>query len=187
MFSSHVSITVLQKNDHRLMEQLMTGYEAASAASKRLIYGQLVELVTTHAFAEEVVLFPAARRVLTNADSLTRDIELTHQHVNELMVEMQPLEPGHPAFDKCAAQLFAILRTDVRKEEDLLLPALGAATDENQMRAIGALWATARRTAPNRPHPGISRRPPGNLLAGLALSITDRAKALLARLRRQAA
>jgi hypothetical protein len=75
------------------------------------------------------------------------------------------------------------LRADAREEEDELLAALTAATDARHLNSIGATWAVARLTAPNRPHPRVSRRPPGNMLAGLPLSVIDRVRRLFERRR----
>jgi hypothetical protein len=164
------------------MEQLLRRYETHSADRFR-VYAQIVQLVTTHAFAEETVLFPAARRLLPPTDSLTGDIETKHQRINELMIEMQALEPGDAGFEERAAKLFALLRADAREEEDELLAALTAASDARHLNSIGATWAVARLTAPNRPHPRVSRRPPGNMLAGLPLSVIDRVRRLFERRR----
>ena len=41
-----------------------------------------------------------------------------------------------------------------------------------------------RRTAPTRPHPVVARRPPGNVLSGLPLSVIDRGRDRLDRLAR---
>ena len=182
MLLSRFNIVTLQRKDHARMEQLLRSYESHSADRFRL-YAQIVQLVTTHAFAEETVLFPAARRLLPQSDSLTQDIEAKHQQVNELMIEMHALEPGEPGFEERAARLFGLLRADAREEEDVLLTALVAATDERHLQSIGATWAAARLTAPNRPHPRVSRRPPGNMLAGLPLALIDRARRLFERRR----
>jgi hypothetical protein len=180
VFSKPLNIVTLQRKDHERMERLLHRYEISSSAKAR-IYAQIVQLVTTHAFAEETVLFPAARRLLPPTDELTRDIESKHQQVNNLMIEMQGMQPGAAGFEDRAATLFSLLRADAREEEDQLLTALAGATDERHLRSIGATWAVARITAPNRPHPGVSRRPPGNVLAGLPLAIYDRVRKLFER------
>lgn len=41
-----------------------------------------------------------------------------------------------------------------------------------------------RRTAPTRPHPVVARRPPGNVLSALPLSVIDRTRDALDRLER---
>ncbi|MFE9028325.1 hypothetical protein ACFYOA_18980 [Streptomyces iakyrus] len=42
------------------------------------------------------------------------------------------------------------------------------------MRRLGAAWETVRRTPPTRPHPVVPRRPPGNALLGMPLSLYAR-------------
>ncbi len=180
MLFTRLNIVALQRKDHERMEQLLRSYETATEGRAR-IYAQIVQLVTTHAFAEETVLFPAARRLLPPTDRLTEDIEHKHQQANELMDEMHEMQPGEAGFEARAATLFERLRADAREEEDELLKALARATDERHLRSIGAAWAAARFTAPNRPHPRVSRRPPWNMLAGLPLTLVDRGRRLFER------
>ncbi|MGY3555400.1 hemerythrin domain-containing protein [Williamsia sp. R60] len=67
-------------------------------------------------------------------------------------------------------------REDVRDEEDVLLPKLQDKVSPKQLRQIGIQWEVVRRTAPTRPHPVVARRPPGNVLAALPLTILDRGR-----------
>ena len=41
---------------------------------------------------------------------------------------------------------------------------------------LGWAWEAVRRTAPTRPHPVVARRPPGNALSSLPLSVLDRSR-----------
>lgn len=179
VFSNPLNIVTLQRSDHERMERLLHSYEIGGNRARA--YARIVRFVSTHAFAEENVLFPAARRLLPATDSLTHDIEGKHQQVKNLMIEMQGMAPGEAAFEDRAATLFALLRADAREEEDELLPRLAAATDERHLRSLGVAWAAARFTAPNRPNPSVSRRPPGSVLAGLPLAIYERVRRWLER------
>jgi hypothetical protein len=71
-------------------------------------------------------------------------------------------------------RLAEVLREDVRDEEDVLLPRLQAVLDARQLRRLGLLWELVRRVAPTRAHPVVARRPPGNVLAAIPLSVLDR-------------
>ncbi|SEN07173.1 Hemerythrin HHE cation binding domain-containing protein [Stigmatella aurantiaca] len=177
------SIVVLQKRDHAELDRLLERYEADAPAGRRETFRKIVNLVTTHAFAEEEVLFPAARRALGVGEHITAEIESEHQRINELLKEMEPLVPGDTAFEQRVSELFPLLRLDVRNEEDRLLGALERALDEKALRRIGVAWLLAKKAAPNRGHPAIPRRPPGNLLAGIPLFFVDRLRALFARWR----
>jgi hypothetical protein len=73
-------------------------------------------------------------------------------------------------------RLAEVLRQDVRDEEDELLPRLQEAVGPTRLRQLGLAWEVVRRTAPTRPHPVVSRRPPGNALAALPLTVLDRSR-----------
>ena len=166
-------IADVQRADHERLDRLLTEYENDGESDRAATYQSIVTLVTTHAFAEESVLFPAARRLIKTGEITTGDIEGKHQRINELMLEMHAAKPGEPSFEARRAELFPLLRADVREEEDVLLAALARSTDEWQLRAIGAAWSAAKVIAPNRPHPNIPRRPPGNVLAAVPLTVSD--------------
>lgn len=68
---------------------------------------------------------------------------------------------------------------DVRDEEDELLPRLQQVVGLRRLQALGLAWEAVRRTAPTRPHPVVSRRPPGNALAALPLTVLDRSRDVL--------
>lgn len=73
-------------------------------------------------------------------------------------------------------RLIEVLREDVRDEEDELFPRLQSALAMWQLQALGLAWEVIRRTAPTRAHPVVARRPPGNVLAALPLTVIDRTR-----------
>jgi hypothetical protein len=81
-----------------------------------------------------------------------------------------------PARGPLVDEVVRLLRQDVRDEQDLLLPRLQDAVDVRTLRRLGRSWSAVRRTAPTRPHPRVARRPPGNALSGLPLSLIDRSR-----------
>jgi hypothetical protein len=64
----------------------------------------------------------------------------------------------------------------VRDEEDVMFPRLQEELSPAELRALGRRWELMRRISPTRPHPTVSRRPPGNALSGLPLSLIDRTR-----------
>ncbi|ATB36592.1 hypothetical protein CYFUS_002007 [Cystobacter fuscus] len=177
------TIIDLQKRDHMLLDELLQRHERATPIGRRDTFREIVNLVTTHAFAEETVLFPFSRWVLTSAEAITSELASRHQRINELLKEMDGFSPGEAGFETRARELFPLLRADVRDEEERLLAALAQHLDREELTRLGTTWATAKRGAPNRAHSGISRRPPGNLLADIPLFFVDRMRELLARWR----
>jgi Hemerythrin HHE cation binding domain len=178
------SIIDLLRRDHTHMEQLIERYGTQGPGERRDTFRELVDLVVPHAFAEEAVLFPTARRVApAQAEAITSHIETEHQGVNDVLKRMERRAPGDPAFERDALQLFALLRAGARDEEDQLMPVLAERMDATRLEQVGSAWALAKKAAPNRVHPRLPRRPPLNVLASLPLFFVDRLRGVFARLR----
>lgn len=178
-----LSVLVRQKRDHQRLDELIGRLELAerdgSDEEREAAMSALCRLVFPHAFAEESVLWPELRRVLPDGEELTLQVEREHQEVNELVVRLEQPATRGAARQRLVARLVEVLREDVRDEEDLLLPRLQTVVPRRRLQQLGVAWEAVRRTAPTRPHPRVSRRPPGNALAAVPLSVLDRGRDLI--------
>ncbi|MCP9963363.1 hemerythrin domain-containing protein [Streptomyces somaliensis] len=175
------SVLARQRRDHAELDRLMTSYESGRGPGeeRQRILKDIVQLTFSHAFAEETVLWPVLRRLAPDGEELTARVEGEHQRINDLVTEMERVGRDDPRHDELAAEAFALIRQDIRDEEDLLLPRLQASLDPARLRRLGSAWEAVRRTAPTRPHPVVPRRPPANALLGVPLSAFDRVRDLL--------
>ncbi len=172
-----LSILTRQKRDHERLDHLLRQLATSRPGTEEESTLQAIaRLVFPHAFAEESVIWPAARRVLPDGEALTLQVEQEHQEVNELWASLERLPSGSPQRSTTIVRLTEVLREDVRDEEDELLPRLQDALDVRRLRMLGVAWEAVRRTAPTRPHPVVSRRPPGNALAAVPLTVLDRSR-----------
>lgn len=172
-----LSILTRQKRDHERLDHLLKRLAtSAPGPQEEAALQAIARLVFPHAFAEESVIWPAARRVLPDGEALTLQVEQEHQEVNELWTSLEHLPSGSPERSTTIVRLTEVLRQDVRDEEDELLPRLQDALDVRRLRLLGIAWEAVRRTAPTRPHPVVSRRPPGNALAAVPLALLDRGR-----------
>jgi len=180
------SIIVRQRRDHARLHELVQRVRATGGAEQDEVLTQLCRVVFPHAFAEEAVLFPAARKVLAAGDALSLHIEQEHQEVNEVYSALERSRRGEPEREALIERAIALLDADVREEEDELLPRLREALDDKALRRLGRTWEIVRRTSPTRAHPVVSRRPPGQTLSALPLTVLDRSRDGLDRLARRA-
>ena len=180
-----MSILTRQKRDHVELDRLIHELDATSGDDQQEVLTRMFRLVFAHAFAEEAVLWPVARRVLPDGEQITLQIEKEHQEVNELVVDLEKTA-GTDARQRLLDRLVTVLREDVRDEEDVLLPRLQERLDTRELVRLGWAWEAVRRTAPTRPHPVVARRPPGNTLSALPLSVLDRSRDHLDRAARRA-
>lgn len=169
------SVLVRQRRDHAQMDRLMDRHQALQdGAERERVLRELVQLVFSHAFAEETVLWPAVRRAAADGEELTSRVEEEHQEINDLVTDVERLDPGSAEREEKVLRVFALIRQDIRDEEDLVLPRLQEALGAGRLRRLGAAWETVRESAPTRPHPVVPRRPPGNAVLGVPLSLYDR-------------
>ncbi|MFC7403344.1 hemerythrin domain-containing protein [Citricoccus sp. GCM10030269] len=173
------SVLVRQKSDHLTLDALLEELKGTTGAEQGQVLLKIYRLVFPHAFAEESVLWPLMRQVLPDGQKLTLEVEREHQEVNELVTALEGMPLDDLAREPLLVRLAEVLREDVRDEEDELLPRLQAQLSWNQLRGAGLAWEVVRRTAPTRAHPVVARRPPGNVIAALPLSVIDRVRDLV--------
>jgi hemerythrin superfamily protein len=173
------SVLVRQRADHVELDRLLQELDRSAGRAQEEVLTRIDRLVFSHAFAEETVLWPVLRRVLPDGDALTLQVEKEHQEVNELVNALENGGLDDPRRPERLTRLVEVLREDVRDEEDVLFPRLQEAVDADELRRLGRRWALMRRLSPTRPHPTVSRRPPGNALSGLPLTVLDRTRDLV--------
>jgi hemerythrin superfamily protein len=173
------SVFVRQRKDHEELDRLLHELDGTTGTAQERVLRRIDRLVFSHAFAEETVLWPVIRRALPDGEALTLRVEEEHQEVNELVSELETIPHEDPRRAPKLARLVEVLREDVRDEEDVMFPRLQEVLDERTLRRLGWQWEVARRVSPTRPHPTVSRRPPGNAVSGLPLSILDRSRDLV--------
>lgn len=171
-----VSVLTRQKEDHIALNRLLERLGTTRPDEQDLVLLEIYRLVFPHAFAEESVLWPVMRRALPDGEELTLQVEREHQEVNELVTRLEELDAGSPEREPVLNRLVEVLREDVRDEEDELFPRLQTKVPVAQLRFLGLAWEVVRRIAPTRAHPVIARRPPGNVVAALPLSVLDRVR-----------
>ena len=170
------SILTRQREDHVRLDRMLEQLDSAQGEALDELSNRISRLVFSHAFAEESVLFPAARRVLPEGDPLTLRIETDHQEVDELVTRLDSADPAAADHVELMHRAFAVLDHDVRTEEDELLPRLQQVLGPRRLRLLGWQWELVRRISPTRPHPVVSRRPPGQTLSALPLTVLDRTR-----------
>ncbi len=171
-----LSVLYRQRDDHVKLGHLLETLGETPEHEHGPVLLAIYRLVFPHAFAEEAVLWPVMRRVLPDGHELTLRVEREHQAINELVTRLQDLPTDAPERKAVLVRTIELLVEDVRDEEDLLLPRLQAVLTPVQSKLLGLAWEVVRRIAPTRPHPIVSRRPPGNVLSALPLSLLDRSR-----------
>ncbi len=114
----------LLKTDHRKVKNLFARYESAGDFStKYLIAEQVFTELDLHAQLEESVFYPAYEAMTgKHGTQLVADSRLEHEHVRELMSELQGIDLDEVEFEVKFHDLMGIVREHVVEEENAMFP-----------------------------------------------------------------
>jgi len=114
----------LLKTDHRKVKNLFARYESAgNFSTKHLLAAQVFTELARHAQLEENVFYPAYEAMTgKHGTQLVADSRLAHEHVRELMIELQGIDLDEAAFEVKFYELMGIVREHVAEEENAMFP-----------------------------------------------------------------
>ena len=178
--SEPVNAVQLLRQDHREVEQLFSQIEAAGGAGPDEAVQEVVRELSVHAVIEEQVLYPAIREV-PGGDELADHAIDEHQAAKELLAQIDGSDGDAGERRSLLARLMMAVRSHVEEEVAELFPKLQAAFGPERQQELGTAMAEAKRMAPTRPHPNAPSTPPGNVVAGAAAAVVDKARDALRR------
>ena len=114
----------LLKTDHRKVKNLFARYESAGDfRTKHLIAEQVFPELNLHAQLEEHLFYPAYEAMTgKHGTQLVANSRLEHEHVRELMIELQGIDLDEAAFEVKFHDLMGVVREHVAEEENAMFP-----------------------------------------------------------------
>jgi hypothetical protein len=109
-------VTDLLAHDHREVHDLFLQFEATTpedGAARRDLFRQIVHELELHSQAEEAVFYSAARAASRRID----DAESGHQHLRNVITEVEVLEPDSAEFTLGVRAVKQIVLAHVLEEE----------------------------------------------------------------------
>jgi hemerythrin superfamily protein len=168
-------VSVITK-DHRDVELIFAELELGHGTPqhRRDLADHLTTELVRHSVAEEMYMYPAARRSLPDGDNVADHEIEEHAEVERKLKDLEGVEATDPHFDDLVGRVIADVRHHVREEEEQLLPRLQEACSVDEMLELGRMVARAKDSAPTRPHPAAPHRPPANLILGPGVGMIDK-------------
>ncbi len=162
--------------DHREIDMLFTELESGQGTPERrreLADVMIAELIR-HAMAEEMYVYPAAKKALPDGKEKIDHEVSEHAEAEGVLAQLDGMDPKDPLFDTLVRQVAATIRHHVTDEETDLLPRLRAATDREEMVELGRKFEQAKKIVPTRPHPNAPDHTALNKILGPGTGIIDR-------------
>lgn len=161
-------------SDHRRVQDLLGQVERGEIAADSDAVDEAVRLLSVHAAAEEMVLYPAVSELVPVGGAMAGRHLDEHQLVKDLLVAIE--RSSGPDRVALVGSLAAYVRHHVRREEEVLFPKLREHASDEQLADIGGALARAKKAAPTHPHPHAPDQPPGIFPAGAAAALMDKVR-----------
>lgn len=140
--------------DHHVVEKLFTEFEGAGERAfktKQKIVEKFSQELTMHAFIEEEIFYPAARKAVpATKDHVLESIE-EHHVVVWMLSELAGIDPTDERFDAKVTVLIENVRHHVEEEEQEWFPQVRKAMSAATLRELGERLAAAKPDAPSDP------------------------------------
>ena len=168
-------VSVLVKDHEEIKEYFREIESATDAESRRDAADKLTAEVIRHSVAEEMYLYPAARKALPDGDALVDEEIEEHSEAEELLKRWEKMDGDDPEFMPTYQEIKKGLLHHIDEEEEpKLFPQLQSALSQEQQVDLGEKITKAKKLAPTRPHPSAPDEPPGDKILGVPMGIVDR-------------
>src|SRR5439155_14899704 len=124
--------------------------------------------------AEEMYMYPAARKALPDGDKVADHEIEEHAEVERLLKDLEGVEATDRTFDDLIGRLATEVQHHIGEEESELLPRLQNACDPDELLELGRMVTRAKASAPTRPHPSAPNKPPLNLILAPGTGMIDK-------------
>jgi len=163
-------------SDHREVEKVFAELEnrVGSSEHRRQLADHVIAELVRHSVAEEMFMYPAARKALPDGDQIADHEIAEHAEAEEDMKQLEGVEPSDPMFNHLVDKLIQDVRHHNEEEESRLLPRLAESCSPEELRDLGAKVLRAKKVAPTRPHPSAPDKPPLNLILAPGTGLIDR-------------
>ncbi len=170
-------------DDHRTVERLFSQIilDPTDGAAQPEVVQSIIRELSVHAAVEEQVLYPVVRREVPGGEELADHSLEEHQEVKETLARIESMDLSSPETAQLVQQLISSVREHVEEEETELFPKLRANLPAERLQQMGDAIEKAKKMAPTHPHPKAPNTPPGNIVAGAAAAVVDKARDALRR------
>jgi hemerythrin superfamily protein len=181
MMANGTDMVSVLVTDHQEMKEYFAELEAATdAETRRDVADKLTAEIVRHSVAEEMYLYPAARKVLPNGDALVDEEIEEHAEVEKLLKAWESMDGDDPEFLPTYQKIKTNLLHHIDEEEEAkLFPEMQRALDTEEQEKLGEQITRAKKLAPTRPHPLAPQEPPLNKVVGIPTGIVDRIRDLM--------
>jgi len=162
------------KKDHREIESYYEQIVGTSDETEQRKYqNQFTWELARHSIGEELVVYPAFEKYVSNGVELADKDRQEHQSVKEQLKIFQNLKPSDPQFIPTIKALMEDLSQHIKEEETNDLPKLEEALSQEESEKYSTSFGRTKMFVPSRSHPSAPDKPPYETVVGLLAAPID--------------
>jgi hemerythrin superfamily protein len=162
-------------SDHREVIALIADIQTCTNPTERRdLADTLITELVRHSVAEEMYVYPAMRKHLTDGDAAVHHDLEEHKELEVLMKQLEAEDAAGARFTELVSQITATLADHVRDEEAEQFPQLRASVPKAELVEIAQKVETAKKLAPTRPHPAAPNSELFHKVVGPGVGLVDR-------------
>lgn len=168
--------------DHDLIWDLLNeltggaGRPDGSPDERRAVALRLVALESVHEAAEQLVVWPAVRRLCPEGTDLVLEATAQERQAKRAVNELNRIKAGNTEFDECVDTVASHARSHITYEQNQIWPRLSDHLSDGDGDRLASMYLAARHRAPTRPHPHTPPLPAILGSVGLVQAGLDRAR-----------
>ncbi|WEW57326.1 hypothetical protein PRK78_002791 [Emydomyces testavorans] len=162
------------KSDHREIEACYDKIVNSTDADAQTRWqNQFTWELARHSIGEELVVYPAFEKHISNGKELADKDRQEHQVVKELLKQFQNMKPSDPKFMTTIKSLMDNLSRHIKEEEEQDLVRLEEALEVPESEKIATSFGRTKMFVPSRSHPSAPNKPPFETAVGLLTAPID--------------
>jgi hemerythrin superfamily protein len=166
------------KAQHEEIKLLLDEVANTIGEDRQHAFVRLRRLLAVHETAEEEIVHPRVRHVLTDGDAIVIARLNEEFHGKQALAELEKLDPDSRQFTAAFAQFSQDVLAHAEAEEREEFSRLADKLDDDHLERMRTAVAIAERLAPTRPHPSLELAGE-NFLAGPFAAMLDRVRDLI--------
>lgn len=135
---------------------------------------ELIIAESRHEAVEEQYFWPMVRKRVPDGDRLADAAVEQEQAAKHVLDRLAHVAADQPEFQRLISQIVEDGRRHIAYEEETVWPAVRTALSQAELAELGDRMATAKKSAPTRPHPHTPPRPAVLKTAGAAAAVVDK-------------
>jgi hemerythrin superfamily protein len=161
--------------DHTRIRTLFDETLAAEPERRPEMVTTLVRTLVMHEVAEEEIVYPVLRKQGPEGDILAAHRIAEQASAERLLTALERNVHDTEQAEQLLRDIQSKVLEHAEAEEATVFPRLRE-LDPAQRKNMGRLFTVAKLAAPTHPHPDAPDTPPGNLVLGPVVAVTDRAR-----------